>query len=182
MWCIYASVFCLNAFKIRGSIAVEIWWCRFHVGGWTDWRGRPYSVLHKRIYVAWRNVDLCSKDPHAYNVFAWCGNRRQECALIFVSGNPAISKRVHLGLPGYCLLTERMESGPKFSLVLLLGARIAAHPIHRLPNLQGMRQTKRAPKWLPLPTQVWQQRMKRKDENRIVRIKRKTGGIIFQQD
>jgi hypothetical protein len=87
-----------------------------------------------------------------------------------------------LGLPGYCLLTERMESGPKFSLVLLLGARIAAHPIHRLPNLQGMRQTKRAPKWLPLPTQVWQQRMKRKDENRIVRIKRKTGGIIFQQD
>jgi hypothetical protein len=45
-----------------------------------------------------------------------------------------------------------------------------------------MRQTKRAPKWLPLPTQVWQQRMKRKDENRIVRIKRKTGGIIFQQD
>lgn len=39
---------------------------------------------------------------------------------------------------------ERIKSGPKFSLVLLLGARIATYPIHRLPNPYGICQTKGA--------------------------------------
>lgn len=77
---------------------------------------------------------------------------------------------------------ERIKNDPKFSLVLLLGARIAANPIHRLPNPHGICQTKGALKWLPLLSQVWQQRMNKKDEKRIVRIKTKTGGIIFQQE